>query len=233
MRSGSNRKRLPAGFVLLALFLSACDGYVEQVSVEADGSVSFAARATVVCADELQVAMWDAPPCDVLDAAVAGDAVAGLPFDFVVDQARVSLVSDGELDRRRIDAGWEGSIDEMQTLLVSGGSTRALGEERVEATFSPSGTPLERFRASEELAPLVQRSFWPAAEFRVVAPSRVVEHNGDAIAGRTVTWTLDGDEPDVFRLVWSTDERGIRYWWWMVGAGILSLVLFLMLKLEA
>jgi hypothetical protein len=228
----SSRLRLLVSVVAVMLTLSGCDGYIEQVRVEADGSVDFSARATVVCGDELQRTLWDEPPCAVIDRASRGESLTELPFNFEFDPGRLGVVSEGEQDRRRIDATWQGSVTELETLLVSGAEVRALDDGQVEATFSPSGAPQDRLTSSDDLAAVVSSAGWPAPEFRVIAPELIVEHNGDDIQGRTVIWTLDGDEPDVFRLVWSTDERGIRVWWWIVGAAILTAVLFMMIVLE-
>ena len=130
-----------AAMMLVVLLLTSCDGYIEQVRVDEGGSVEFAAEATVVCGDELQAALWDEAPCDAIDRAVRGEAIARLPFDFVVDDRRLGLVADGEQDRRRIDATWEGTIDELDTLLVSDASIRSLGDGEVEVVFTPAGAP--------------------------------------------------------------------------------------------
>lgn len=122
-----------------------------------------------------------------------------------------------------MDVTWEGGLDELETLLVTGGSTTQLDEERTEFTISPR----EVIDSAKTDA-----ARWPAAEFRIIAPERVVEHNGDDIQGRAVIWYFDGGTQDELRVVWGVEERGFRVWWWLVGSAILTGVLFMMVTLE-
>ena len=225
------RRQLVTLVLTAVLALTACDGYIEQATIDDDGSVEFAARATVVCDDPLQVAIWDGEPCDVIDGVARGGTIDVLPLGAIVDGERLGLVTDGSQDRRRIDATWSGTVDEIRTVLVSGGTVRADGDE-VEATFSSVGAPAAALRERADLADLVSSADWPPAEFRVIVPELVVDHNGDDIQGRTVIWTFDGTEPDELRVVWSTSDRGLRVWWWIVGGALLTAVLFMMIVLE-
>ena len=105
--------------VLALLFLTACDGYIEEVKVRRDGEVELAAQAIVVCTDPLQQALFDGDPCEVIDRAVRTGEIGELPFDFEVDPNEVSLVASGEQDRRTVDALWRTSATELDSLLVS------------------------------------------------------------------------------------------------------------------
>ena len=221
-------------FVLAALSLSACDGYIEEARVQRDGTVEFAARATVVCTDELQQAIWGGDPCGVIDDAVRTGEISELPFDFELDPNRVSLVGTGEADRRVIDALWSGTADEFSSVLVSGGQISTLDDVRTEAIFTPANTPATALDASTDPAIVEQRRFsrWEPAEFRITTPDLVVEHNGDKIQGRVVVWYMDGDVPDEFRVVWTTERPALRWWWWVVGSSILMIVLFMIVTIE-
>lgn len=217
----------PVLFALAVLFLTACDGYVEQVTLDGAGGAEFRAEATVVCADPLQREVWGGDGCDQIDALVRGAEADDLPFDFVVDTNRVGLVADGDLDRRRIDATWDGTMAELETVLAHDGQLRVLDETRTEATFSSVGSAADRFAQEYEVD-----ANWEIAQFRVIAPDLVVEHNGDTIQGRTVVWRIDGTQPDTFRVVWTSEERGFQVWWWFVAGAILIGVLIMMVVLE-
>lgn len=214
--------------------LSACDGYIEEARVQRDGTVEFAARATVVCTDELQQAIWGGDPCEVIDTAVRTGEIGDLPFDFEVDPNRVSIVAAGEQDRRTVDASWSGTAGELTTLLVSPGEITALDDLRTEAVFYPVDAPANALVASTDPDVVEQRRFsrWEPAEFRITTPDIVVEHNGDKIQGRVVVWYMDGDVPDEFRAVWSTEEQPVRWWWWIVGSAILLTILIMMVTLN-
>lgn len=214
--------------------LSACDGYIEEVRVERSGDVEFVAQAVVVCTDPLQQAIWGGDPCESIDQAIRSGTVGDLPFDFDLDPNRVGLVGSGEADRRTIDATWNGTIDELSTVLISSGSITPLDDERTEAIFVPSGAPADSLQnSSDELVVDELRvARWAPAEFRVMAPDLIVEHNGDDIQGRIVIWELDGDQPDEFRLVWSTEDPPRRLWWWILGTVILTVILIMMITLE-
>ena len=229
-RSRTRLAILAMGLVVL----TACDGYIEEVRVERTGDVEFVAQAVVVCTDPLQRAIWDGDPCDSIDDAVRSGTVGDLPFDFDLDPNRVSLVGTGEADRRTIDATWNGTIDELSTVLVSSGSITPLDDERTEAVFVPVGAPAELLRDSTDALVVdeLRVSRWDPAQFRVLAPDLIVEHNGDDIQGRIVIWELDGDHPDEFRLVWSTEDPPRRLWWWVLGTVILTVVLVMMVTLE-
>lgn len=212
--------------ILLVLLVSACDGYIEQAAIDNEGAVSLDAKATVVCGDSLMAELWtgDEAPCDAIDAFTrsgsGGDNFALLPN---LDPNRLGLIATGEQDRRIVDVTWEGGISEFETLLVTGGTLAELDGERTELTITPRDLV---DRADVRVAR------WPAAEFRIVAPDVVVDHNGDDVQGRIVIWNFDDDRPDEFRVVWSTEERGLRVWWWFVGGAILTGVLFMMVALE-
>lgn len=216
--------------LVVLLALTACDGYIEQVTVDETGSVEFRAEATVVCTDELQQELWGGDGCGQIDEIVRGVDVAELPFDFELDQNRVGLVADGELDRRRIDATWDGTLAELETVLVSGGSLRSLDSQRTEAVFVPAGSVADQMLASDDF--VAGDANWEVAEFRVIAPEVITEHNGDIIQGRTVVWHFDDDRPEEFRVVWTSETRGFQVWWWIVAGGVLITVLVMMIKLE-
>jgi hypothetical protein len=221
---------LAMGFVVL----TACDGYIEEVRVERSGDVEFVAQAVVVCTDPLQRAIWEADPCDSIDEAVRSGTIGDLPFDFDLDPNRVGLVGTGEADRRTIDATWTGTIDELSTVLISSGSITPLDDERTEAVFVSSGAPADELRDSTDdlVVDELRTARWDPAQFRVKAPDLIVEHNGDDIQGRIVIWELDGDHPDEFRIVWSTEDPPRRLWWWLLGTVILTVVLIMMVTLE-
>lgn len=212
--------------LLLVLLVSACDGYIEQAAIDNEGRVSLDAKATVVCNDPLTAELWTGTeaPCDAIDtftrSGSSGDEFALLPN---LDPDRLGLIATGEQDRRIVDLTWEGSLEEFETLLVTGGSISELDGERTEFTI----TPIDLVERAD-----VRAARWPAAEFRIVAPDVVVEHNGDDVQGRIVIWNFDDDRPDEFRVVWTTEERGLRVWWWFVGGAILTGVLFMMVALE-
>ena len=220
--------------VLALLFLTACDGYIEEVKVRRDGEVELAAQAIVVCTDPLQQALFDGDPCEVIDRAVRTGEIGELPFDFEVDPNEVSLVASGEQDRRTVDALWRTSATELDSLLVSGGEIRILDDERTEAVFFPAGSPDEVLANTDdpELATLVSRSRWPAAEFRINTPDLIEEHNGDRIQGRIVIWDLDDDHPDEFRVVWSTADPPRQIWGFAVAGLVLVAVLAMIVILE-
>ena len=221
-------------FVVAAVVLSACDGYIEEARVGRDGNVEFAARATVVCTDELQQAIWGGDPCDVIDGAIRSGDVGELPFDFELDPNQVSLVGTGEADRRVIDALWSGPAEEMSTVLVSGGQITILDDVRTEAIFFPADTPATALAESTDpgIVEALLFSRWEPAEFRITAPDLVEDHNGDRIQGRVVVWNIDGDVPDEFRVVWTTETSPLRVWWWAVGSIILMGVLFMMIAID-
>lgn len=221
-------------FVIAALALTACDGYIEEARVQRDGTVEFAARATVVCTDELQQAIWGGDPCDVIDDAIRTGEIGDLPFDFDLDPNRVSLVGTGEADRRVVDALWSGTATELSSVLVSGGEISILDELRTEAVFTPADTPATALETSTdpEIVEQLRFSRWEPAEFRITAPDLIVEHNGDKIQGRVVVWYMDGAVPDEFRVVWTTETPPLRWWWWVVGSSILMIVLFMMITIE-
>lgn len=219
---------------LVLLVLTACDGYIEEARVQRDGSVEFVAQARVVCTDPLQQEIWGGDPCDTIDAAVRQGDIGELPFDFELDPNRVSLVATGEADRRTIDIAWEGTVDEVATVLVESGSITILDDLLTEAVFIPAGAPADLLRNS--VAPAVideqRTSRWDPAEFRILSPDLVVEHNGDDIQGRLVIWNLDDDQPEEFRIVWSTADPPRRWWWWVVGTVILTGVLIMVITIE-
>ena len=216
---------------LVLVLLTACDGYIEQVTLDDAGGAEFRAEATVVCTDPLQREVWGGDGCDQIDAMVRGAEAGELPFGFEVDPNRLSLVHDGDLDRRRLDARWEGTLDELETVLVSGGTITKLDENRTEATFTTAGSVAEQFVASAS-GFSADDSAWESAQFRVIAPEVVVEHNGDDIQGRTIVWRFDGDLPEEFRVVWSSEQRGLQWWWVIFAGAIIVGVLVMMLTLE-
>ncbi len=229
----SSRARL-AILALGVVVLTACDSYIEEVRVERSGDVEFVAQAVVVCTDPLQQAIWEGDPCDSIDEAVRSGSIGDLPFDFELDPDRVSLVGSGEADRRTIDATWNGTVDELSTVLVSSGSITSLDDQRTEAIFVAVGAPADALRESTDdlVVDELRVARWAPAEFRVKAPDLIVEHNGDNIQGRIVIWELDGDHPEEFRLVWSTEEPPRRLWWWVLGTVILTVILIMMVTME-
>lgn len=220
--------------VLLMFALTACDGYIEEFRVQRDGSVEFVAQARVVCTDPLQREIWGGDPCDTIDSAVRRGDIGELPFDFELDPNRVSLVGTGEADRRTIDIAWEGTIDEVSSVLVGSGSITIIDELLTEAVFTPAGAPADQVRNSVEpgIVDELRTARWDPAEFRILSPDLVVEHNGDEIQGRLVIWNLDDDQPDEFRIVWSTEDPPRRWWWWVLGTVVLTAVLILMVTIE-
>lgn len=221
--------------VLAILFLSACDGYIEEVKVRRDGEVELAAQAIVVCNDPLQVALFDGgDPCEVIDRAIETGEISELPFDFSVDPNEVSIVADGEQDRRTVDALWRTSATALESLLVTGGEVRILDEERTEAVFFPANAPADLLESTDdaELVALTNRSRWPAAEFRINTPDLIEEHNGDRIQGRIVIWELDGDIPEEFRVVWTTADPPRQLWGFAVAGAVLISVLAMIVVLE-
>lgn len=227
--------RFRLGFLLLAvLFLSACDGYIEELRVQADGTVEFAAQAIVVCTDPLQQEIWDGDPCEQIDTAIRSGEVGDLPFDYQLDPNRVSLVGTGEADRRTVDVSWSGTVEEMSSLLAGAGRVTALNDEEFEVVFSSRDTPFDAL--SESTDPDIVRelsdSRWNPGEFRINSPDLVIDHNGDEIQGRIVIWNIDGDEPDEFRIVFTTADPPLRWWWWVTGSVLLFGVLAMMITLE-
>ncbi len=196
--------------------------------------MQLAAQAVVVCTDPLQQELFGGDPCDVIDRAVRTGEIGELPFDFEVDPNEVSLVAEGEQDRRTVDALWETSAENLDSLLVSGGEITVLDDERTEAVFFPAGSPYDILNTTEDpdLATAVNRSRWPAAEFRIVTPDIIEEHNGDRIQGRIVIWDLDDDHPDEFRVVWTTADPPVRLWGFAVAGAVLIGVLAMIVILE-
>lgn len=223
-------------FSILALvLLSACDGYIEEVRVRSDGQVQLAAQAIVVCTDPLQQELFGGDPCDVIDRAVRTGEIGDLPFDFEVDPNQVSLVAEGEQDRRTVDALWETSVENFSSLLVAGGEITVLDEQRTEVVFFPTGAPDDVLDTTDDpdLAAAVSRSRWPAAEFRIATPDIVEEHNGDRIQGRLVIWELDDDHPEEFRVVWTTADPPRQLWGFAVAGLVLIGVLAMIVVLES
>lgn len=221
-------------FLVAVAALTACDSYIEEARVQGDGTVEFAAQAIVVCTDPLQQEIWGGDPCDAIDAAVRSGDVGDPPFGFELDPDRVSLVGTGEADRRTIDVLWNGTIDELSTVLVSSGTIRELDAERTEVVFTPAGAPADQLRSSTDagLIDALRVARWAPGEFRVKTPDLVVEHNGDDIRGRLVIWNVDDDHPDEFRVVWSSADPPRRWWAWAIAAVVLSGVLILMVTIE-
>lgn len=224
-------------FVALIAFLllTACDGYIEEVKVRRDGEVELAAQAIVVCNDPLQEAIFDGDPCEIIDRAVRTGEIGELPFGVDVDPNEVSLVASGEADRRTVDALWRTSAVELETLLVSGGEINVLDDQRTEVIFFPADAPVQQLAETDdpELNELVRRSRWAASEFRINTPDLIEEHNGDRIQGRIVIWDLDGDHPDEFRVVWTTEDPPRQIWGFAVAGVVLVGVLAMMLVLES
>lgn len=221
--------------VLAAIILSACDSYIEEARVTPDGGIEFAAEGVVACRDDLQAAIWgDDDPCDRLDIAVRTGEFGTLPLGLDFDPNRVSVVGQGESDRRTIDARWSGEAEELITLLVSGGEITALDEFRTEAVFRTTDNAFQRLLESTdpEVIDQLRRSQWSPAQFRIRAPAVIQEHNADRIQGRIVVWNIDEETPDELRVVWSTEEQAFRWWWWVVGSVILFGVIFLIIALE-
>lgn len=220
--------------LLALILLTACDGYIEEVRVRSDGQVQLAAQAIVVCTDPLQQELFGGDPCDVIDQAVRTGEIGDLPFAFVVDPNEVSLVATGEQDRRTVDALWETSVENLDSLLVSGGQITVLDDQRTEAVFFAADSPATTLETIEdpELTELVNRSRWPAAEFRIATPDLIEEHNGDRIQGRIVIWDLDDDHPDEFRVVWTTADPPRQLWGFAVAGAVLIGVLAMIVLLE-
>lgn len=222
-------------FVLAAvLLLTACDGYVEEIRVRSTGEAQLSARATVVCTDELQQALFGGDPCPVIDDAARTGEIGDLPFGYQLDANEVSIVASGEADRRVVDATWTGDAEDMASLLVDGGTVTVLDEDRTEVVFRSTGTPAEALANTDdpELSELLRRSRWESAEFRINAPDLVEEHNGDRIQGRIVIWDIDNTAPDEFRLVWTTADPARRIWWVVVATLVLLGVITMMLVIE-
>lgn len=226
MRSVAAPRRILFRLVLAIAFaaLTGCDEYIEQATVGPDGSVEFAARAVVVCTDELQQELWGGDPCPTIDAALRGGDVGVLPFDYPFDPDRVALVGDGEQDRRRLDVSWTGTIDEFSTLLISSAVVTEIDENRTELVLTTSGAIADE--VDED------RARWPAGEFRFVSPDLVVEHNGDRIQGRIVIWEIDDDRPDELRVVWTASEPERRIWWFVIAGVLVSAILAMMVFIE-
>lgn len=220
--------------VLATIVLSACDSYIEEARVQPDGSIEFGALATVVCNDELQVAIWGEDPCPQIDAAIRTGDFGVLPLDLNLDPNRVSVVGTGEQDRRELQARWSGEPDELTSLLVNGGEVRVLDEQRTEITFNTADSAFSRLGQSDD--PDVQqalgRTRWDPAQFRIRVPDLVEEHNGDRIQGRIVIWELDDSVPEEFRVVWTTEPPARHLWWWVVGSATLTVILLMMVTLE-
>ena len=216
------------------LFLTACDGYIEEVKVRRDGEVEIAAQAVVVCNDPLQQQIFEGEPCEVIDRAVRTGEISEMPFGIELDPNEVSLVASGEADRRTVDVLWRTSAIELESLLVSGGEITILDDQRTEAVFFPAGAPAERLANTDdpELNELVQRSRWPFSEFRINTPDLIEEHNADRIQGRIVIWDLDDDHPDEFRVVWTTEDPPRQLWGFAVAGLVLVGVLAMMVIFE-
>jgi len=220
--------------VLALIVLTACDGYIEEARITSDRSVDFAAQATVVCTDELQVAIWGGDPCEPIDEALRSGDYGAFPLGVELDENRVSVVADGDLDRRVLDANWTGKAEELSSLLVSGGEVRVLDELRAEARFDSTGTPYDRIQQStdSEVIEALRRSRWEPAEFRIRVPDLIEEHNADRIQGRFAIWYIDGDHPDEFRVQWTSEEAGQRWWWLILGVLVLLGVVAMIVILE-
>ena len=227
-----SRLGLVVSTVLAVLALSGCDGFIEQVRVTEAGTVDFDARATVACLDELTEDIWGDGACATIDSVARGDEPVGLPFGFAYDPTRAAVVVDGTQDRRRIDVTWEGSVEEFGSVLVERVRIDRVDESTAEMTLTPGRSPAAEFLATPGAATRLADAGWPAPELRVVAPAVIVEHNGDEINGRTVSWFFDGDRPEELRVRWDLDGPERRYWWWIVGGTILVAVLFMMVTLE-
>lgn len=221
-------------FVIVAIVLAGCDGYIEELRVQADGSVDLSARAIVVCTDPLQQAIWDGDPCDAIDEANQTGEFGDLPFGFDFDSDRVGFVVTGEADRRTIDVTWEGTAEEMSSVLANPGSITQLNEQETEVVFTSAGTPFLAIADSDDpdIVTALQTSRWQPSEFRINAPDLVIDHNGDDIQGRIVIWNIDGDEPDEFRIVFTTEDPPSRLWWVGGVSLIFLVVLTMMVKLE-
>ncbi len=221
-------------FLLATLVLSACDGYIEELRVQADGSVDLSAQAIVVCTDELQQAIWGGDPCEQIDNALATNDMSGLPFGFDVDPNRVGLVSTGEADRRTIDVTWSGTADEFGSVLAGPGVVTQLNDQETEVVFANRGTPFQSLSESgdPDVVSALANSRWEAGEFRINAPDLVVDHNGDEIQGRIVIWNLDENSPDEFRVVFTTADPPLRWWWLVMGGVVLVVLVAMMLVLE-
>jgi len=217
-----NRLAKSAVFAV-AVVLTGCDLYVEQASIRPGGEISFLAEADVVCDDEPMNELFGRDPCDVIDEAVTGTSTGDFPFGVELP-GTVEIESTGELGRREVQVRWSGPVEDFSSLLVSGVTITSDDGDLSTAIFSTNDAPAAFLGA--------RPSRWAAGEFRVLAPAVVVEHNGDGIQGRSVTWVIDDDRPDEFTLTWSTEERGIRIWWWIIGAVILGVVLMMIVYLE-
>ncbi|MGI9607677.1 MAG: hypothetical protein ACR2P0_16225 [Acidimicrobiales bacterium] len=221
------RLLLCSAFAVVAV---GCDGYIEQVSVNEAGAIEFLAEATVVCTDPGQAAIWGADPCGAIDAAARGADPGPLPFGFEVDADRVAFVSDGDLDRRRIDVRWEGDAAGLATPMIASAAIRTLDAERTELVLVLEGAALSRVRTDPELIDATER--WPEPELRVVTPGRITEHDADRIQGRTVIYTL-AEPTEQVRVVWTSAGPGLRLWWVLVGSVVFGIVLFMMVVLES
>lgn len=221
-------------FVIAVIALTACDSYIEEARVQRDGTVEFAAEAIVVCTDPLQQEVWGRDPCGEIDSAIRSGDVGDLPFDFALDPDRVSLVGTGEADRRTIEVLWNGTIDELSTVLVSSGSIRQLDDLRTEVVFIPADAPADQLASTTNPALLdeLRVSRWAPGEFRIKTPDLVVEHNGDDIQGRLVIWNLDDDRPEEFRVVWSTADPPRRWWFWVLATVVLTTILIMIVTIE-
>lgn len=221
-------------WILGALLLTACDSYIEEARVQSDGSIEFASQATVVCNDELQVAIWGENPCAQIDTATRTGDFGELPLDLNFDPNRVSVVGTGEQDRRELTARWSGQPDELNTLLVNGAEVRVLDELRTEAVFQTADTAFSRLGESSDVdvQDALGRSRWNPAQFRVRVPALVEEHNADRIQGRILVWNLDQNAPDEFRVVWTTERPQRHWWWWILSSAVLGGILILMVLIE-
>ena len=221
-------------FLLATLVLSACDGYIEELRVQSDGSVDLSARAIVVCTDDLQQAIWDGDPCELIDEALATNDMSGLPFGFEPDSNRVGMVGTGEAERRTIDVTWSGTAEEFDSVLAGPGTITQLNDEETEVVFSSLGTPFRTLQESTDpdIVEALSNSRWEPGEFRINAPDLVTEHNGDEIQGRIVIWNLDEDTPDEFRIVFTTADPPLRWWWLVMGGVVLVGLVAMMLILE-
>ena len=209
--------------LVMAVGLTGCDLYVEQASIRPDGEIAFLAEADVVCDDQPLNELFGRDPCDVIDEAVAGTSTGDLPFGVELPET-VEIESTGEFGRREVQVRWSGPVEDFSSLLVSGVTITSDDGDLSTATFSTNDAPAALLGA--------RPSRWAAGEFRAIAPAVVVEHNGDDIQGRSVIWVIDDDRPDEFTFTWSTEERGIRVWWWIIGAIILGGVLMMIVYLE-
>ncbi len=219
---------IAVGVVCVAL--TACDSYVERLEVGGDGSARLQARAQLVCDDPLLVEIWGGSPCDAADQAARGDTPE-LPLGPVLDGTGLVVDVSGER-RQTIDLSWEGNLADLPSALVGEAEVRTVDDSTRELILTPAGSAVADFVADAESARRVAIARWPDAELHVVSPDLIVEHNADEITGRTVIWTIDGDQPEELRLRWTVEDPPRQYWWWLVGSVLMTGLLFMMVVLE-